>query len=597
MAMIQSGPDPEDDKKLQLTHLGGCSHSNTMEDVAVSLESISNQQQQHHDNSWSPFSKKHHHHHHDEDDRFTSASTVYHHQIKRFGAIKKFWSHAMGNIYADDNPREYSKLKKNIIITIVAFSGISGPIGSMIYMPGLTQIQASLHTSTAAVNGSVSAYVVFMGIAPLFWASMSDAYGRKPMYVYSLIISVIASILCAISQNAAMLIVFRAIQAIGSSSGQTLGAGVIADTIDVADRGKAYGVFYIGPLLGPVIGPTVGGALCQYLGWQSTFYFLAIIGFVLLSMVFVFLPETVRREKVEMLTNDNESGQEVVHKTEKFRALQNLKTAFAPMVAMLGDPTILVITLYNTVIFCCLYFLTPTITETFQRLYGYTSTVVGLCYLVFGFGLMCGSVSSGRYADYVVRKLREKNGPENVYPELRLRAAFPSFLLIPTGYLIYAWTTEKGVGVYAPLIGLFIYALGQMNAFTPTSVYLVDSKPGRSASAVGINNAVRSVLAAVATIFSSQCVEAAGTGILFTILAAINVVNCLTLVAVMIWGKKWRENFEERTGTAPHATANTTDASIDKEASSIHSCATNVGDSKSEYNTELAIVHSRVSQV
>lgn len=78
-------------------------------------------------------------------------------------------------------------------------------------------------------------------------------------------------------------------------------------------------------------------------------------------MVFVFLPETVRRERVEMLTNDNESGQEIVHKTEKFRALQNLKTAFAPMLAMLGDPTILVITLYNTVIFCCLYFLVSTL--------------------------------------------------------------------------------------------------------------------------------------------------------------------------------------------------------------------------------------------
>lgn len=146
-------------------------------------------------------------------------------------------------------------------------------------------------------------------------------------------------------------------------------------------------------------------------------------------------------------------------------------------------------------------------------------------------------------------------------------------------------------------ISLFIDALGQMNAFTPTSVYLVDSKPGRSASAVGINNAVRSVLAAVATIFSSQCVEAAGTGVLFTILAAINVVNCLTLVAVMVWGKKWRENFEHRTGTSPVA-ANTNGTSVEKDAgSSIHSSATNVGDSNNEYNTELAIVHSRVSQV
>lgn len=38
-----------------------------------------------------------------------------------------------------------------------------------------------------------------------------------------------------------------------------IGAGVIADMIPVADRGKAYGFFYIGPLVGPVIGPTLGG--------------------------------------------------------------------------------------------------------------------------------------------------------------------------------------------------------------------------------------------------------------------------------------------------------------------------------------------------
>lgn len=136
-----------------------------------------------------------------------------------------------------------------------------------------------------------------------------------------------------------------------------------------------------------------------------------------------------------------------------------------------------------------------------------------------------------------------------------------------------------------------------MNAFTPTSVYLVDSKPGRSASAVGINNAVRSVLAAVATIFSSQCVEAAGTGILFTILAAVNVINCLTLVAVMVWGKKWRESFEERTGTGPVA-ANTKGSALnDKEFDSNNSSVATTGNSNHEYNAELAIVNSRVSQV
>lgn len=63
---------------------------------------------------------------------------------------------------------------------------------------------------------------------------------------------------------------------------------------------------------------------------------------------------------------------------------------------------------------------------------------------------------SGRYADFVVARLCKKKGKENIYPEMILKAAFPSFLLIPAGYLIYGWTTQMGVAVYAPLTGLFI---------------------------------------------------------------------------------------------------------------------------------------------
>jgi hypothetical protein len=75
---------------------------------------------------------------------------------------------------------------------------------------------------------------------------------------------------------------------------------------------------------------------------------------------------------------------------------------------------------------------------------------------VLGTGLMCGSVLSGQYTDLVMKGLRKSKGTEDVYPELRLRAVFPSFFLIPVGYLIYGWTTQKSVGVYAPFIGLFI---------------------------------------------------------------------------------------------------------------------------------------------
>jgi hypothetical protein len=70
---------------------------------------------------------------------------------------------------------------------------------------------------------------------------------------------------------------------------------------------------------------------------------------------------------------------------------------------------------------------------------------------------MCGSILSGIYADYVIRSLRSKSN--TIYPEMRLKAVYPSFILIPLGYLTYAWTAEKQVGVYGPLIGLFICKL------------------------------------------------------------------------------------------------------------------------------------------
>ncbi|KAI9483228.1 MAG: major facilitator superfamily domain-containing protein [Benjaminiella poitrasii] len=519
------------------------------------------------------------------------SSTVVHHEdnSRQRNFFKKWFSGMMGDIYAEDNPRDYPAWKKNIIIFIVGLSGISGPIGSMLYMPGLTDVAADLHASLPAINATVAAYVALMGIAPLFWASMSDTFGRKPMYIFSLIISIVAAVLCAISRNIAMLIVFRAIQACGSGSGQTLGAGVIADTFDVANRGRAYGIFYIGPLLGPVIGPTIGGFLCQFLGWRSSFYFLAILSGVLLLMVTFLLPETLRKKRDSEVLTDGSHDATEKRKPEKFKALKNLSAAFAPMLVMLGDPTVCVITVYNTVIFSCLYLLTPTITETFENLYNYTSWQVGLCYLAFGVGLVFGSVLSGQYADIILRRLRKKRGPENIYSELRLRATFPAFILIPAGYLIYAWTTEKGIGVYAPLIGLFVYALGQMSAFTPTSVYLVDSKPGRSASAIAINNCVRSIIGAITTIFSSSCLNAVGPGILYTILAAINVANCGTLLIVMIYGRRWRTAFEERTGTGPQKPFADNEKATDPKP--------HEKEEVKEYDEELAIVHSRMSEI
>ncbi|CAO3660280.1 unnamed protein product [Rhizopus stolonifer] len=452
------------------------------------------------------------------------SSTVHENQKKRF-------SYLLGDIYADDDPNHYSSKRKNVIIFLVAMGGLCGPLSSMMYMPALLSVASDLNTTISAVNGTVSAFVIFMGISPLFWAALSDQYGRKRMYLMSGVINIVCCIMCAISKNIAMLIVFRGLQSFGANAGLTLGAGVIADTISVEFRGSAYGIFYIGPLVGPVIGPTIGGFLCQYWNWESTFYFTAILAGVLLLLTAVFLPETLRKQKPQ------------VEKRTKGAFVKAMSASFKPMFILMYDPTVIILTAYNTIIFACLYFLNPTITDTFKRIYGYNEWQVGLCYLPLGAGFLVGSILSGKHSDYILTKLSQGS---NVKSEMRLQAALPSFILIPIGYLIYGWTTQKRTGVYGPLIGLFVYALGQMWAFTPTSVYLVDTKPGYSATAVGVNSFVRCIGAAITSIFSSSAVAALGTGVLFSILAAVNILNAGFVISCYFFGYQWRKRFEEK---------------------------------------------------
>lgn len=79
---------------------------------------------------------------------------------------KRWLAYLVGDIYAQDDPTQLPMRHKQAIIVIVALSGISGPLASMIYMPGLLSVARDMHTgSMAAVNATVSAYVVFMGVA------------------------------------------------------------------------------------------------------------------------------------------------------------------------------------------------------------------------------------------------------------------------------------------------------------------------------------------------------------------------------------------------------------------------------------------------
>jgi MFS family permease len=136
-------------------------------------------------------------------------------------------------------------------------------MGSAIVMPVLGEIARDFNASPVLANMSVAVYMLAMGIFPLWWSSFSETGGRRTIYIISFTLFLLFAVLSAVSTNISMLVVVRTFSGGASASVQAVGAGTIADLWEPKERGRALGLFYLGPLCGPLISPIIGGALGQ----------------------------------------------------------------------------------------------------------------------------------------------------------------------------------------------------------------------------------------------------------------------------------------------------------------------------------------------
>ncbi|CAB5205150.1 unnamed protein product [Rhizophagus irregularis] len=114
---------------------------------------------------------------------------------------------------------------------------------------------------------------------------------------------------------------------------------------------------------------------------------------------------------------------------------------------------------------------------------------------------MIGSVIGGKWSDYVLLKLKKNNGVG--YPEMRLHSVWIGCFFY-FGFFIYVmgWFLEARLHIALPIIAMFTGGFSLVTVYNSVSTYLVDAFPGRSASAIAINNLTRSLAAALFTFVS-----------------------------------------------------------------------------------------------
>lgn len=143
--------------------------------------------------------------------------------------------------------------------------------------PAVPQILKDFNV-TNNIDGTfvVSVFVLGFASGPLVIAPASELYGRNIVYHVCNSLFVIFTIGCALANSISMLMAFRFFAGFSGVCVLTCGSGTIADMMPSEIRGKAMGIWSLGPLLGPVVGPVCAGFLVAAKSWTWVFWVIAI---------------------------------------------------------------------------------------------------------------------------------------------------------------------------------------------------------------------------------------------------------------------------------------------------------------------------------
>lgn len=445
-----------------------------------------------------------------------------------------------------ENPQNFSRRRKWTITVIMSLMTMWITFASSVFSTATVVTAKEFGVSTEVMVLGTSLTVFGFALGPLFWAPVSELYGRRLPLFSGYAIFAIFQIPVAVAQNLQTIMIFRFLIGVFGCSPLAVVGGAMADIWNPVDRAVAIAMFSSATFLGPVLGPIIGGFITDsYLGWRWTAWITLIASSFFGLLALIVVPETYSPKLLQLRAarlrreTKNWALHSFLDEHEPTLAEIGQKYLLRPLQMLAMEPILICMTIYLALVYGILYLFFEAYPISFNEVRGWKSLgVSALPFIGIMIGVLCGAAliiytTKTRFA----RKLA-KHG--KVVPEERLVPMMIASVLLPIGLFWFGWTSSPDIHWAPQVIAGVPIGLGILVIFMQGLNYIIDVYMMFANSAIAANTLIRSALGGAFPLFATQMYTNLGVNWASSVLGFITIAMIPIPILFFFYGARIR---------------------------------------------------------